>query len=104
MANLNQSIKWQGMRAVLCAMMLTAGTAAFAQDDAEGQAPEQAPKRVVRAVKQYPTVTLRGNVVDLGTKEPLAGVQIQALGNKTYTAMTDENGAFTIKVPSRLST
>lgn len=99
MANLNQSIKWQGMRAVLCAMMLTAGTAAFAQDDAEGQAPEQAPKRVVRAVKQYPTVTLSGNVVDLGTKEPLAGVQIQALGNKTYTAMTDENGAFTIKVP-----
>ena len=43
--------------------------------------------------------TLKGKVVDHASKAPLAGIQLQALGNRRYTAMTDEDGKFTIKVP-----
>ena len=43
--------------------------------------------------------TLKGKVVDHASKTPLAGIQLQALGNRRYTAMTDEDGTFSIKVP-----
>lgn len=91
-----KNIQCQSLRLSLCALMVASATAAFAQDEAEEQAPARKP---AKAVKNYPTVTLHGNVIDLGTKAPLAGVQIQALGNNKYTALSDEEGNFTIKVP-----
>lgn len=99
MKNSTNSIKRQGMRLLLCSLMLTTWATAFAQDEADEQALDNAPAKPAKVAKTYPTVTLHGSVTDLGTKEPLAGVQIQALGNKKYTAMTDENGAFSIQVP-----
>ena len=42
---------------------------------------------------------ISGVVYDAATKEPLPGVRVQALNNKYYTALTDENGAYTVKVP-----
>ena len=99
MKNIFSIFKHQYLRLPVLALMIASGTAAFAQDEAEEQAPERKPVRAPKVVKQYPTVTLHGNVIDLGTKAPLAGVQIQALGNNKYTAMSDEEGNFTIKVP-----
>jgi TonB-linked SusC/RagA family outer membrane protein len=58
-----------------------------------------APIKKVKPAKTYPTVDVKGKVVDAVTGEPLAGVQLQAFNNKYYTAMTDENGEFTIQVP-----
>ena len=46
--------------------------------------------------------TLKGTIIDQVSKTPLAGIQLQALGNLRYTAMTDEKGEFTIKVPLRV--
>ncbi|MBR1733613.1 MAG: SusC/RagA family TonB-linked outer membrane protein, partial [Alloprevotella sp.] len=34
-----------------------------------------------------------------GTRRPIAGVSVRALNNSLYAAMTDERGAYTIKVP-----
>lgn len=99
MTKIFSTIKRQSLRLSIYAVMMASATAAFAQDEAEEQAPERKPVKAVKAVKQYPTVTLHGNVADLGTNLPLAGVQIQALGNNKYTAMSDEEGKFTIKVP-----
>ena len=99
MKNIFSIFKHQYLRLPVLAIMIASGIAAFAQDEAEEQAPERKPVRAPKVVKQYPTVTLHGNVIDLGTKAPLAGVQIQALGNNKYTAMSDEEGNFTIKVP-----
>ena len=99
MKNIFSAIKRQSLRLPLFAIMMASATAVFAQDEAEEQAPERKPAKAIKTVKQYPTVTLHGNVIDLGTKEPVAGVQIQALGNNKYTAMSDEEGNFTIKVP-----
>ncbi|MCR4602113.1 MAG: SusC/RagA family TonB-linked outer membrane protein [Prevotella sp.] len=56
------------------------------------------PKRNVKQVN-YPVVTIHGLVTDQATGKPLSGIQLQALGYIRYTAMTDEDGTFSIKVP-----
>ena len=58
-----------------------------------------APIKKVKPAKTYPTIDVKGKVVDAVTGEPLAGVRLQAFNNKYYTAMTDENGEYTIQVP-----
>ena len=66
----------------------------------EGSATEEtAPEKPKKAVKKYPMVEISGVVTDAATKEPLAGVQLRSYNNSYYTAMTDENGAYTISVP-----
>ena len=86
----------------IAAFMFFLGTAlpAVAQDEVQEAATEvAAPIKKVKPAKTYPTIDVTGKVVDAVTGEPLAGVQLQAFNNKYYTAMTDENGAFTIQVP-----
>ena len=67
-----------------------------ATDNVEGQ------KKTTVAPKlpTYPMKEIKGTVYDAGTKQPLSGVQVQALGNANYAAMTKEDGTFTIKVPT----
>ena len=87
----------------IAAFMFFLGTAlpAFAQDEVQEEVTEvAAPVKTIKPAKTYPTVDVTGKVVDAVTGEPLAGVQIQAFNNKYYTAMTDENGEYTIKVPN----
>ena len=53
-----------------------------------------------RNVKDNNTlITITGTVVDDVTKQPVAGVRVQTLNNKRYTAMTDDKGEFTLKLP-----
>ena len=81
--------------------MLLTSTVAFAQDeieDEEATTTIKAPKRTVVTDKN-PTIRVKGVVVDAATKTPLAGVRIHTLSDNRYAAMTDEQGAFTIKVP-----
>lgn len=74
-----------------------------AQDEVEveetAEAVAAAPRKTVKPVKKYPTIEIKGKVVDAATGEPLAGAQLQAYNNNNYTAMTDENGEYTIAVP-----
>ena len=46
-----------------------------------------------------PTKEVRGICVDATTKAPLAGIMLRALDNNNFTAMTEDNGEFVIKVP-----
>ena len=73
-----------------------------AQDDADSDYDDNSAvlRTPVLQQENVPTVTYRGIVTDLGTRQPVAGIQIQALGNRRYTAMTDEAGEFAIKVPA----
>lgn len=82
----------------LAAVAFFVGTAlpVVAQDN-DGEA--VAPKKQIKAVKKYPTINIKGKVVDAATGEPLAGVKLHAYNNSYYTAMTDENGEYTISVP-----
>ena len=52
-----------------------------------------------RKVQQEELDEIVGEVVDAVSREPLAGVRLEALGNKRYTAMTKADGTFTIKLP-----
>lgn len=95
-------IQRQSLRLSLCALAMTVGTMVYAQDDlADEDAPVsvKAPKRNVPADK-IPTVTVSGVIVDLATKQPLAGVRLQTLNDNRYAAMTDAEGKFSIKVPT----
>ena len=90
----------QSLRLSLCAIVLTASTVAFAQDEFEEEETSviKQPKRQT-AVDSNPTINVQGVVVDDATKKPLAGVRLQTLNDNRYAAMTDAEGKFTIKVP-----
>lgn len=92
---------------ILCLSILlasTMGLPAMAQDDAtydDGAETVVVKKKapVVRKDK-YPTMEVKGTVVDAVTNQPLAGIQVQTLNDIHYAAMTNEKGEFTIKVPT----
>ena len=92
---------------ILCMSILLSFAAcltAFAQDDVEYD-DEEVQETVVKKkapVKkpQYPTMEVKGVIVDAATKAPLAGIQVQTLNDRNYAAMTNEKGEFTIKVPT----
>jgi len=92
------------LRIVVCTLALGLSATAFAQtDDEEEEEVETSIKQPDRSKLQqaaYPTITLKGVVTDQATKQPLAGIQLRALGYDRYTAMTGEDGSFTIKVPT----
>ena len=76
--------------------------AAFAQTEEEQEEVAlaiQQPKRTDMKQANYPTMQLKGQVIDLATGAPLAGVQLRALGYDRYVAMSEEDGTFTITVP-----
>ena len=47
--------------------------------------------------------TVTGQVVDAATQKPLVGVIVAAYDNDKYSAMTDEEGRYTLKVPDYVS-
>lgn len=51
------------------------------------------------AMAQTADKTVSGTVTDAATGQSLAGVYVQAYGNSRFSAMTDENGQYQIKVP-----
>ena len=92
----------QSLRLSLCAIVLTASSAAFAQDEIDDENEYEgikAPKRT-QVVDTNPTIMVEGIVIDNATKLPLAGVRLQTLNDNRYVAMTDDDGKFSIKVPT----
>ena len=92
----------QSLRLSLCAMAFLVSSVAFAQDpfdEEESSTTFKAPKRTKVADKN-PTIKVQGIVVDDATKAPVAGVRLKVLNDDRYTAMTDADGKFTIKVPT----
>ena len=96
-----------GKACLLWAMMLLGAVPALAQEEdtsleepeAEEASAEPAAAKSGKSVKKYPMVEITGVVIDAATKEPLPGVQLRSYNNSYYTAMTDENGVYTISVP-----
>ena len=52
-----------------------------------------------RVAPTEPLTTVTGNVVDAATGQPMAGVIVAAYGDRRYSAMTDEQGHYELKVP-----
>ena len=53
--------------------------------------------------QQEELVEIVGMVVDAATREPLAGVRVEALDNNRFTTMTKADGNFSIKVPEHVT-
>ena len=99
--NNNKKIRlMQGaLRAGVCLFMLSGSCVLYAQDAVtEEPAAKTAPAKKAAAPK-YEMKEVSGFVYDGATKKPLAGVKVQALNNKMYSALTDDNGKYTIRVP-----
>lgn len=94
----------QGLRLSLCILAMSFCTFGYAQNDEfeDDFVPEEemfkAPKRTQRADSNE-LVSVSGVVVDGVTKLPIVGVRVQTLENQRYTAMTNEKGEFTVKIP-----
>ena len=99
-------IEQGGLRLAVCTLMvgLSLGVGyAQSEDDADDEESTEAaikqPSRSEMKQVNYPTVTVKGIVRDQATGNPLPGIQLRALNNVRYTAMTDENGCFEIAIP-----
>ena len=95
---------WQNMsrRLLFCTMAFSlCASPVLAQNDDDEEETETTIKKPVRKTTQvnYPTVTISGVVTEQGTGKPLSGIQLQALGYARYTAMSGEDGTFSIKLP-----
>ena len=104
MSKKNKIGKVQGtLRAGLCLFMLS-GTCvlpaqAQAPDAPDNAATSTAAPRSASSSSKYEMKEISGTIYDAATKQPMAGVRVQALDNRLYTAMTDENGKYTVRVP-----
>ena len=56
-----------------------------------------------RQLPQYEMKEVTGVVYDAATRKPLPGVRVQSLGNKLYSALTDEKGAYKLSVPEHVT-
>lgn len=91
-----------GLRLSLCFIAMNFAFTSFAQDEEDEFAEEETvtikqPKRTI--VDNNVTCNISGIVIDASTKAPLAGARLQALSDARYTAMSNAEGKFTIKVP-----
>ena len=81
-------------------MGLMAVAAEINAQETTDNAEKKAKETVNKKQPNYPMKEVSGTIYDAATGKPLSGVQIQALGNARYAAMTNEDGTFTIKVPT----
>lgn len=93
--NIQQGI----LRASIGLMMLSGVVCVQAQDAPEESAAAKPVKKVESKQPVYEMKEVSGYIYDAATKTPVDGARVQAYGNSRYSAMTDENGKYTVKVP-----
>ena len=81
--------------ALLTCLALFLGTGSVNAQSTDAEAAE---KQVVSEKLEE----IVGTVIDATTKEPVAGVRVEALNNNRYTAMTKPDGSFSIKIPAHV--
>ena len=89
------------LRAGFCLFMLSSACALPAQaaETATNDSVTAVPVAKKANADKYVMREISGTVLDAATKEPMPGVRVQALDNRLYTAMTDENGKYTLRAP-----
>lgn len=84
------------LRTGVCLFLLSGSCVLSAQTEADA---DSAAAPAAHQVSPYVLKEVSGFVYDAATHAPLAGVKVQALNNRVYTALTDDKGAYTIKIP-----
>lgn len=90
----------------LCLFFLAGATPLYAQSDEteEGDDDTEEAEVIIKrpVVVKTPTYQMRevkGYIVDAATNKPLAGVRVQSLNDPRFSAMTGEDGKYTLSVP-----
>ena len=96
-------IQQAALRAGISLFMIFGAGQAFAQDDVTPEEAQTVQPAKKANLPQYVMKEVSGTVYDAGSRQPLSGVRVQALGDKRYTAMTDEKGEYTISVPEHVT-
>lgn len=103
----NTFISDKALRTMLFLLFLGTTTASvYAQDEVteqedstevEGAARQRIAKK---PQKQYKMQTIKGVITDEATGQPLGGVRIQALQLPKYSTLTEEDGSYTLDIPT----
>ncbi len=91
----NYKLQQNILRLSVGLMMLSGANCLMAQNEADGAVPE---KR--KETPAYKMKTVSGVVIDAATKKPVDGAHVQAYNQARYSVMTDENGKYTLEVPT----
>ena len=106
-ANRSNNMKQAALRCGVALMVLSSACAlqAQAREVADSTSTASAQNKVSsrRQLPQYQMKEVTGVVYDAATRNPLPGVRVQSLGNKLYSALTDEKGAYKISVPEHVT-
>lgn len=79
-------------------LFMAAPLNALAQDDTD-EDEQKVQRTVVAKQKQYETRTVSGKVIDAATGMPISGVLVGAADIQGYSTLTDDDGAYILKVP-----
>ena len=71
----------------------------YAQDDLEDDLEQLTVKKRTVAVKKYQTRKISGKVIDAATKKPISGAIVSASDVSGYSALTGDDGTYTLDVP-----
>ncbi len=94
-----QKVLKYGLSAMMLFLCASPSVAQSEDDEEDVVVDAQISRKVEKPKAEYEMVEIQGRVIDAATNEPLAGAQIKSFNNPYYTAMTDEEGVFFIKVP-----
>ncbi len=96
------NIRKSFLRNAICVMVVGCAVPVYAQDieyDEEDNEEIFMTRPVKLTPEKYELVEVKGKIYDEVSKSPLAGIQLKMLGNDRYTAMSEEDGSFVIRVP-----
>jgi TonB-linked SusC/RagA family outer membrane protein len=83
-----------------CGLLMLGSVSVSAQEDnTDGVEQAAKPAKEKKEAKSYPTTPVKGTIYDAATGAPVAGARISAYNDNRYTAMTGEDGTYTIEVP-----
>ena len=94
----------------LSLFFLAGTTPLYAQDDYTDEEVEEQEEEVMikrPVIAKTPTYQMRevkGTILDAATRTPLAGVRVQSLNDPRYSAMTEEDGTYTLSIPVFVTT
>lgn len=100
--------KVYGVALSLC--FLVGATPLYAQDDVteyeddEEQEEVMIKRPIISKTPTYQMREVKGYVEDAATHKPLAGVRVQSLNDPRYSAMTGDDGTYTLSIPVFVTT
>ena len=99
--SINKSLGRQFMsHCLLAAALLAVPVAGWAQDDETEEAEGEATVTTFKIKKQqYETRTVRGQVFDAATGQPISGAIVRAAEVEGYSVLTEDDGTYELKVP-----